>query len=60
MHLYVSEKADGSSCSFFIKYGEFHVCSRNLDLIDDGNNTLWQLAHEMKSEEKLRMQQRNL
>lgn len=51
---YVTEKLDGSSCTFVIKNTEFHVCSRNIDLLDDGKNTLWRLAKEMQIEEKLR------
>ncbi len=43
---YVTEKVDGSSVTYAIKNGEFHVCSRNLDLLDDGGNTFWKVARE--------------
>jgi RNA ligase (TIGR02306 family) len=51
---YVTEKIDGSSVSIFVRDGEFHVCSRNLDLLEDNNNTIWRVAREMKLEEKLK------
>ena len=33
---YASEKLDGSSATFYVKDGEFGVCSRNLELADPG------------------------
>lgn len=33
---YVTEKLDGSSATFYIKNGEFGVCSRNLELANPG------------------------
>lgn len=53
-NFFITEKLDGSSTSFVIKNAEFHVCSRGLDLLDDGSNTIWRVAKEMKIEEKLR------
>jgi RNA ligase (TIGR02306 family) len=50
---YVTEKLDGTSVTYFIKDGVFGVCSRNLELIETADNTLWKLAREMKIEEKL-------
>jgi len=50
---YVAEKLDGSSVTYFIKDGVFGVCSRNLELIETPENTLWKLARELKIEEKL-------
>ena len=35
----VTEKLDGSSMTVYMKDGEFGVCSRNLDLIEDENNS---------------------
>lgn len=40
----VTEKLDGSSCTFYFNNGEFGVCSRNLDLKEDYNNTFWKMA----------------
>ena len=37
----VTEKVDGSSMTVFYKDGEVGVCSRNLELKDDGASTLW-------------------
>ena len=50
----VTEKIDGSSVTFFIKNGEFHVCGRTIDWLDDGKNSMWKLAKEMDIEAKLR------
>lgn len=51
---YVTEKLDGTSMTVFVKDGELHVCSRNLDLLEEEGNTLWRVAREMKLEEKLK------
>lgn len=51
---YVTEKLDGSSATFYLKDGEFGVCSRNMDLLEDGDNSFWKVARKMKIEEKLR------
>jgi RNA ligase (TIGR02306 family) len=43
-----TEKIDGSSATFYVDPGTEHgfgVCSRNLDLLPSGGNTLWALAH---------------
>jgi len=41
----VTEKLDGSSCTIYLDLdGEFHVCSRNLDLVRDENNSFWKAA----------------
>lgn len=51
---YVTEKLDGSSTSFFIRDGEFHVCSRSLDLFETPDNLIWKVAREMDIENKLK------
>jgi len=51
---YVAEKLDGSSVTYYLRYGEFGVCSRNLELLEDPNNTLWKVAHDLDVEQKLR------
>jgi RNA ligase (TIGR02306 family) len=51
---YVTEKMDGSSVTYYLRDGEFGVCSRNLELLEDDDNTLWKLAHAMELEQKLR------
>lgn len=42
----VTEKLEGSSMTVYLLAGEFGVCSRNLDLKQDENNTLWKVAIE--------------
>lgn len=41
----VTEKLEGSSCTFYLdKEGNFEVCSRNLSLKEDDNNSFWKAA----------------
>ena len=43
----ITEKIHGSSCTMFLDTeGEFHVCSRNLDLRPDENNSFWKAAYK--------------
>lgn len=51
---YITEKLDGSSATFFIYNGEFGVCSRNLELLEDADNSFWKVAREMDIETRLR------
>lgn len=57
---YVTEKLDGSSVTFYIKDGEFGVCSRNLDLQFNEDNSMWKFAIENKLEEKLKALNKNI
>ncbi|MBU0763545.1 MAG: RNA ligase (ATP) [Bacteroidetes bacterium] len=50
---YVTEKLDGSSVTYFIKDGEFGVCSRNMELLETEDNTIWKVARELNIEKKL-------
>lgn len=50
----VTEKLEGSSMTCYIINGEFGVCSRNLDLKRDENNSFWKVAIDLGIEEKLR------
>lgn len=52
--VYATEKLDGSSASFGIIDGEFHVCSRNTDLKFSENNTFWKIAKRFSIEERMR------
>jgi RNA ligase (TIGR02306 family) len=55
----ITEKAEGSSCSFFLdQEGNFEVCSRNLSLKEDANNAFWKAAIAYQVKE--RMQELNL
>ncbi|MBP6640991.1 MAG: RNA ligase (ATP), partial [Bacteroidia bacterium] len=51
---YVTEKLDGSSVTYYLKDDEFGVCSRNLELLESDENSLWKVARMLKVEEKLR------
>lgn len=42
----VTEKLEGSSMTVFRKDGHVGVCSRNLELKDEGDNTFWKVAKE--------------
>lgn len=57
---YVTEKLDGSSATYYLKDGEFGVCSRNLELLETEGNTFWKVARELDLENKLRETGRNL
>lgn len=50
---YVTEKLDGSSATFYLKDGEFGVCSRNLELLETEGNTFWKVARELDLENKM-------
>lgn len=50
---YVTEKLDGSSVTYFIHDGEFNVCSRNLNLLETPDNSLWRVAHQLELPAKL-------
>jgi RNA ligase (TIGR02306 family) len=51
---YVSEKMDGSSVTFYMNNGGFGACTRNFELIEDPENTIWKIAKELDIESKLR------
>lgn len=50
----VTEKLEGSSMTCYLINGEFGVCSRNLDLKRDENNSFWKVAIEQDIEGKMR------
>lgn len=50
----ITTKLDGSSMTVYLKDGEFGVCSRNLDLVENEKNAFWQVARKRNLEEKLR------
>lgn len=51
---YVTEKVDGSSVTFYVNNKEFGVCTRNFELAEDPENTIWKIARELDIENKLR------
>lgn len=60
LEFYVTEKLDGSSSTFYYRDGEFGICSRNLELTENGDNTFWKVANELGLREKLTGLGRNL
>jgi RNA ligase (TIGR02306 family) len=56
----LSEKVDGTSCSYFLNNGEFGVCSRNLELKESEGNTYWKVARDIDIEAKLRTRNMNI
>jgi RNA ligase (TIGR02306 family) len=56
---YLTEKLDGSSVTYYLRDGAFGVCSRNLDLLETPENSLWKVARALGVEEKLRSLSRN-
>ncbi|EAW36014.1 RNA ligase (ATP) [Lyngbya sp. PCC 8106] len=57
---YVTEKLEGCSVTYYYRDGKFGVCSRNLDLLEDENNILWQIARKSKVEEKIKPLDQNI
>lgn len=51
---YATEKLDGSSATFYLRDGEFGVCSRNLELKESENNSFWKVAKNLNIKEKLK------
>lgn len=48
----VTEKLEGSSCTFAWLDDDLHVCSRNIDLMETEGNSLWKVAKELNIREK--------
>ncbi|OIN57943.1 RNA ligase (ATP) [Arsenicibacter rosenii] len=57
---YVTEKLDGSSATYFVNNNEFGVCSRNLELLEDQENSFWKVARQLDIENKLRATGKNI
>jgi len=60
LRFYFTEKLDGSPATFYMKDGEFGVCSRNLELLETQENTFWKVARNMNIEEKLKSVGKNI
>jgi|SRR3990167_5500722 len=56
----VTEKLDGCSSTFYLKDGEFGVCSRNMDLKESPENAYWQIARTIDLENKMRLLGKNI
>jgi RNA ligase (TIGR02306 family) len=42
----ITQKVDGTSATYYLKDGQFGVCTRNLELLDDPSSMFWRLAAE--------------
>ena len=51
---YITRKVDGSSGTFFIKGGEFGVCSRKIQLLETEGNGFWKMARKYDLENVLK------
>jgi len=51
---YATEKLDGSSATFYLRDGEFGVCSRNVELKEYVNDAFWRVARSLDIENKLK------
>lgn len=51
---YITQKEDGSSGTFFIKDGEFGVCSRRIHLKETESNGFWKMAKKYDIENVLK------
>jgi len=58
--LYITEKLDGSSGSYYWKDGDSGVCSRKLDIKEDDNNSFWKVAHKYDMISKMGGYNRNI
>ncbi|HPC09515.1 MAG TPA: RNA ligase (ATP) [archaeon] len=56
----VTEKLDGSSCSFYYNNGDFGVCGRKWEYVESETNTMWKFAKENDLKNKFRNLGRNL
>lgn len=41
---YITEKCDGTSFTAYYQEGNLHVCSRNLELVENPDNAYWKVA----------------
>lgn len=49
----VTLKMDGTSATYYVKDGEFGVCSRNMELKENDTNTYWKMAHQLDLRNKM-------
>jgi len=54
MSFFVTEKLDGTSCSYIFDEAGLHVCGRNWEFCETPDQTFWKLARHYDIEEKLR------
>jgi RNA ligase (TIGR02306 family) len=49
----ITQKVDGTSGTYYFRGGEFGVCSRNLELLDDPSVLFWRVARECRLRDAL-------
>ena len=49
----ITQKVDGMSGTFYLRGGQFGVCTRNLELLDDPASLFWRVAREQRLPEAL-------
>ena len=52
-HVVIEEKLEGSSATIYYNNGAVGVCSRNLDLKEEGGDSFWKAAKDQQIVEKL-------
>jgi RNA ligase (TIGR02306 family) len=60
LHWEVTEKLEGSSMTVYVRDGDVGVCSRNLDLKHNTDNSLWRAAYRYELPAKLAHIGRNI
>lgn len=53
--IYITEKLDGTSATYYLKDNHFGVCSRNIELKETESNLYWKIARKYDIEKKLRI-----
>ncbi len=49
----ITQKVDGTSGTYYLRGGEFGVCTRNLELVEDPASMFWRVAREHRLQEAL-------
>ena len=49
----MTQKVDGTSATYYLRNGEFGVCTRNLELLEDANSMFWRIAKDHRVREAL-------
>ncbi len=49
----ITQKVDGTSATYYLRGGEFGVCTRNLELLHDPTSMFWRIAGEHRLRETL-------
>jgi RNA ligase (TIGR02306 family) len=58
--IYITTKMDGSSGTFYWNRDVFGVCSRNLEFLEDADNTFWKVARKYDLPNKLKALGKNI